>query len=225
MSTTASGRETGDRAAFLAKVAARNERTTTPRLLDGDGVADAVSYTADLSDLMTAFVAAATAHGATVYAIHRDADHVAAVIDIATNLGLDDFVIADEPTAREFGSLLEQAGASTRAITAARDLTADDTVVTAVSAGIALTGSIALSSGARGSRPMTTLPMTHVALLEAATIVATPREVYRGFAGSTWPGSSLTIATGPSRSSDIERQITLGVHGPGKVIIVVDARR
>ena len=53
-------------------------------------------------------------------------------------------------------------------------------------------------------------------LLAANSIVPTPREVYQGFAEGRWPGSALVIATGPSRSGDIEMEITLGVHGPGE---------
>ena len=31
----------------------------------------------------------------------------------------------------------------------------------------------------------------------------------------------VTLMTGPSRTADIELTLTLGVHGPGKVIVVI----
>jgi len=225
MSVPTSDRESGNRQGFLARVAERSNLPTSEHLIAATGdPADGVEYAQDLSDPVAAFTAGAEGHGTKVYLVRNDADHLAAVLDIASTFDIEELSISDEPASGEFGSLLEQAGARVRRISDPRRLTQHDTVVTAAAAGIALTGSIALASGALGSRLLTTLPKRHIALLAATAIVPTPREVYQGFAEGRWPGSALVIATGPSRSGDIEMEITLGVHGPGEVIVVVDAR-
>jgi len=227
MTASASVRESGDRQGFLAKVAGRSELPTTPHLIqpstEGDTV-DGVAYTQDLSDLLASFTAAARKHESAVYVVHNDADHLAAVLDIASRFTVEQFFVSDEAVSREFGDLLEQAGATARTIADPKQLTQNDTVVTSAAAGVALTGSIALSSGALGSRLVTALPKNHIAIVAANSIVSTPREIYQEFAKGRWPGSALTIATGPSRTGDIEMDLTLGVHGPGEVVIVVDAR-
>jgi L-lactate dehydrogenase complex protein LldG len=47
-------------------------------------------------------------------------------------------------------------------------------------------------------------------------------EVVAGAAGEPlrYP-SSLNLITGPSRSADIENDLTIGIHGPGKVYAVI----
>jgi L-lactate dehydrogenase complex protein LldG len=227
MTAPPSSRESGDRRSFLARVEKRSNLPTTPHLINAatkDDAAGGVAYTADLSDLVASFVAAARRHESVVYVVHSDAEHLAAVLDIAANFDVEEFFVSEETTAREFGDLLAQAGATVHPVTNPRRLSERDTVVTAAAAGVALTGSIAVSSGALGSRLLTTVPKNHIAVVAATSIVATPREVYQGFAEGRWPGSALTIATGPSRTGDIEMELTLGVHGPGHVVIVVDAR-
>jgi len=227
MTAPPSGRESGDRSSFLAKVEHRASLPTTPHLIhvaEKDDPAGGVAYTADLSDLVATFTAAAREHKSVVYVVHNDAEHLAAVLDIASDSDVEEFFVSDEAEAREFGNLLEQAGATVRPITEPRQLTQRDTVVTTAVAGVALTGSIALSSGASGSRLLTSLPKSHIAIVPAASIVPTPRDIYQGFAEERWLGSALIIATGPSRTGDIEMQLAFGVHGPGQVVIVVDAR-
>ncbi len=90
MSVPTSDRESGNRDGFLAKVAARSNLPTTDHLIAADDeAAGGLEYATDLSDPVAAFTAGAEGHGSTVYLVRNDADHLAAVLDIASTFDID----------------------------------------------------------------------------------------------------------------------------------------
>ncbi|GAB4461911.1 MAG: hypothetical protein Kow0031_40770 [Anaerolineae bacterium] len=86
---------------------------------------------------------------------------------------------------------------------------------------LADTGAIALVSGPGQGRLASLLPPVHVAVLSRrqiypslpAFLAAQPEAVTRG--------SNLAFIAGPSRTGDIEMTLSMGVHGPGEVHVVV----
>jgi L-lactate dehydrogenase complex protein LldG len=88
-----------------------------------------------------------------------------------------------------------------------------------VVAGIAETGSIVVTSANDRAVQASLLPMSHVAILSASNIFETLDDFFNGI-GNTIP-SNITFITGPSRTADIELTLTIGVHGPEKVFIIV----
>jgi L-lactate dehydrogenase complex protein LldG len=91
--------------------------------------------------------------------------------------------------------------------------------ITWVDWGVAQTGTLVSNSAAAGHRLASMLPPVHVALLPADRIVddmagALARLDVRqcGYVGAI---------TGPSRTADIERVLTIGVHGPRRLVIVL----
>lgn len=99
------------------------------------------------------------------------------------------------------------------------------TGVTSAAWGVAETGSIVLPTGAGQGRLVSLLPPVHVALLPEERLVPSVAELFRVLARETRAGaalpSSLSLATGPSRSADIENDLTIGVHGPVEVHVVL----
>lgn len=99
--------------------------------------------------------------------------------------------------------------------------------ITGAEAGIADTGTIVVRSGEGRSRLASLLPPVHVALLDAARIVPEMRAYFEaleargGAAADVQSTSNLVFISGPSRTADIEQTLTLGVHGPRELIIVV----
>jgi L-lactate dehydrogenase complex protein LldG len=85
--------------------------------------------------------------------------------------------------------------------------------------GLADTGSVVLASGPEEPRARSLLPEVHISLLAEERILPGLEELFAAL-GRDLP-SALAIVTGPSRSADIEQSLTVGVHGPGEVHVVL----
>jgi len=105
---------------------------------------------------------------------------------------------------------------------AARPATATDLVgITGAFCAIAETGTLMLLSGAETPATVSLLPETHIALVPIESIVATMEDGWtRLRAHSTMP-RAVNFVSGPSRTADIEQTVTLGAHGPYRVLIVL----
>lgn len=95
-----------------------------------------------------------------------------------------------------------------------------DVGITWADYGVANTGSLALLSNPSQSRSVSLLPPVHIAILKAGDILPHMGDIFLKLNTAKLP-SSLTFITGPSRTSDIEMDLTLGVHGPGKVFVLI----
>lgn len=89
---------------------------------------------------------------------------------------------------------------------------------------IAETGTLAQDSTALGQRLVSTLPPVHVALVRTERLVehfADAIDIFNKHRDCL-PGY-ISFISGPSRTADIERVLTIGVHGPGQLhVIFVD---
>ncbi|MEP0765904.1 MAG: lactate utilization protein [Fimbriimonadia bacterium] len=101
------------------------------------------------------------------------------------------------------------------------DWVSADVGITGADAGIAATGTIVLASGPGKPRSVSLLPPVHVALLAESRIVPTIEDWLVVNAQALPQSAGVVFVSGPSRSGDIEMVVTLGVHGPGEVHIVL----
>ena len=90
-------------------------------------------------------------------------------------------------------------------------------------AGIAATGSILLELSDPKERGATALPLIHAVFLKASTIVADLYALQNLITESLSSSGTayLSLTTGPSRTADIERVLTIGVHGPKELHVLV----
>jgi L-lactate dehydrogenase complex protein LldG len=93
--------------------------------------------------------------------------------------------------------------------------------LTGADAAIAETGSLVLLSGQGKPRAASLLPQTHIAVVQRSGLYASMGEFFAAHADAIARAACCTFVTGPSRTADIELTLTLGVHGPGTVIVVV----
>jgi L-lactate dehydrogenase complex protein LldG len=93
--------------------------------------------------------------------------------------------------------------------------------VTGVDAAIAETGTLALVSSADHPRTASLLPPVHVAVVRDEQLVPSLRAAFRRLGSAIPAASAVNLVTGPSRTADVELQLTLGVHGPGEVVVVL----
>ncbi|NUO81703.1 lactate utilization protein [candidate division KSB1 bacterium] len=85
---------------------------------------------------------------------------------------------------------------------------------------IARTGSIVLNSAAAGGRRLSVLPPLHIVIATASQVVASLEEAFAQLKNRT-PASYMAIITGPSRTSDIEKILVLGAHGPKRLAVII----
>ncbi|HLS90095.1 MAG TPA: lactate utilization protein [Limnochordia bacterium] len=89
---------------------------------------------------------------------------------------------------------------------------------------VAELGSIAVLSSPRQGRSVSLVPPLMIALIAPQALVERRRTVLRRVAALSKERGippSLTLITGPSRSADIENDLSIGVHGPGQVIAIL----
>lgn len=105
-----------------------------------------------------------------------------------------------------------------------RSTAADATLcISFAEAGIAETGSLLLQLTDPAERAATALATKHAVFLRSSTIVPTLRDLSATLkeklcgAGPAY----LSVTTGPSRTADIERVLTIGVHGAKELHILL----
>ena len=98
---------------------------------------------------------------------------------------------------------------------------------------VAETGSLAVAAAAGQERSVTLLPPVLISVVDASRIVPDLFDLFDKLGASVAsPGvfgghsppylpSNLVLITGPSKTGDIELQLTTGVHGPGEWHVIV----
>ena len=95
--------------------------------------------------------------------------------------------------------------------------------ISTADAGIAATGSLLMDLKNPEGRAATALALKHAVFLDPSSIVPTLRDLgdrFRALLASE-DQAYFSLTTGPSRTADIERVLTIGVHGPKELHILI----
>ena len=176
----------------------------------------------EVQPLLDEFREKAEPLGVTVLRVASAAAAAQAVAEWARSLETDSVIVASEVTQRmpDVGTAL--AGTGLRVLPPATPAETRDAPL-GLSMGrlaIAETGSVLLSEPTLAERSIGMLTLAHATICPTAALVASLEDaapVIRELAVVKGAAFS-TLITGPSRTADIERVLTVGVQGPGKVM-------
>ncbi len=152
-----------------------------------------------------------------------------------TALGGHALVAQDAGQARDYiAKLLFERGGPARAasrpavtrlnlppMSTAEKLSAVNIGITQADYALADTGTLVVFSETGEGRTLSLLPPIHVAVLEESRILASLDELMEREPRFPDRSSAMIFITGPSRTADIERTLTVGVHGPGELHVIV----
>jgi L-lactate dehydrogenase complex protein LldG len=98
-----------------------------------------------------------------------------------------------------------------------------DAGFTRARAACAATGTVVLAPSGNETRMASLLPRVHVVAVPREALVETPGDVLRDLPRVFPDGlpSAFALASGPSKSADIDGQVVYGVHGPLAVVAVL----
>ncbi|SHN85014.1 LutC/YkgG family protein [Desulfitobacterium chlororespirans] len=92
--------------------------------------------------------------------------------------------------------------------------------ITGADFGIAQSGSLVLKSSAKRGRAVSLVPIRHLAFIPASFLRDSLDQVLDELMGTDIP-AAIEIISGPSRTSDIEMDLSIGVHGPVEVYCIL----
>lgn len=105
----------------------------------------------------------------------------------------------------------------------ATDIFNFDAGISGAQAAIAETGTLVLDATKERHRLVSLVPPVHIAIVSAAKIYDTLNEALSALRKENEVSPAVTFITGPSRTADIELTLTIGVHGPQELYVIVDA--
>jgi L-lactate dehydrogenase complex protein LldG len=103
-----------------------------------------------------------------------------------------------------------------------------DVGITEADFAIADTGTIVLIANEKQPRTVSLVPPVHLAIVKSSLILRNINDLFATLASSISEKTSaeeitscMTFITGPSRTADIELNLTLGVHGPRELLVLI----
>ena len=160
--------------------------------------------------------------GAQCIVVNGDADIADALSRIITDLNAQRLAISDNPEVYRLLNLTDLEIEELGIAPDAHDIFNFDTGITTAQAAIAETGTLILDSVQERHRLVSLVPPVHIALVNTSTICETLGEALTLLRKDKEISPAVTFITGPSRTADIELTLTVGVHGPQELYVIIN---
>jgi len=177
-------------------------------------------------DLLAEFTERLTAVGGQVHIVTDAAAARVAVRDILGGRAIRRAVLSgheilaememDQLLARLGVEVVEVEGAGETAVAA---MAQADVGLTGVEYAIAASGTLVMAASPYHPRAVSLLPPLHIAVVRQNQLLPDLAALARRLEGGM--PSGLALITGPSRTADIEQTLSIGVHGPGEVHVLM----
>lgn len=176
------------------------------------------------SELYPLFKANAEAIGAKVYKCPDASAVRKQILEIAQSVKAREIVAAASPllNALSLDTLVKESGLTLYFENIIEKGKNAEIGICEVDYGIVETGSLCMNSLDLNKRLVSSLPPVHIAIIRANSLLLDFAESLKLIAdsGINRHNGYYTFISGPSRTSDIERVLTIGVHGPEELHII-----
>jgi L-lactate dehydrogenase complex protein LldG len=197
---------------------------TLPRFSDADADSEVNGALAQAA-VVDRFVDEATTLGCDVRRVATSAQVAACVSEICVEVDASEIVLSGAPLLVQLGIKGSQVPAGQPKDEVVAQLATRHAGVTAVTYAIAETGTLLLTSDEDLALLSSLLPPVHIAILRQGQIKRSLATVLTAlnseYMGREVPCRSATFISGPSRTSDVELTLSIGVHGPKQLFIVL----
>ena len=167
------------------------------------------------SELVDRFSAELTAVGGEIHRVAGDEQAAETIRTILGEIEAKSVAVSDLDLLKnsDIGGIGQIAGPS-------RDvLFGVDAGISSAQLAIAETGTLVMRSSMERHRLVSLVPPVHICILNAVDIRPSMIDVLEEMSNQIDP--AITFITGPSRTSDIELTLAIGVHGPKRLIVVL----
>lgn len=149
------------------------------------------------------------------------------ILELIQDKQLNTFTIWDTPYLKELGikDTLKEKGLKVVTVKNKTSLATADIGITEADYAIADTGTLVLLTDSKRPRGVSLVPPIHLAVVKPENIVNNINDLFiilkDRIDTSQEMKSCMTFITGPSRTADIELNLTLGVHGPKELYVLL----
>ena len=140
-----------------------------------------------------------------------------------TNVRAQRIAISDNPIVERLMYLTDLEIEALTIAPNASDIFSYDVGISTAQAAIAETGTLVLDSADERHRLVSLVPPVHIAVVDASRICQTLGETLALLRNGKDLSRAVTFVTGPSRTADIELTLTVGVHGPQELYVIVNS--